>query len=115
MNIKKTVTGNTAVMEIEGWLNTQTASELGEALETLESNVTELIIDMSALEYISSSGLRKIVKVFNPLEYVSDKTFEELDDGGMGISMIKQAADNVSYEYKNGRNILTLDFYGESE
>ena len=64
-------------------------------------------------------GLRVVFsdngKVFNPLEYVSDKTFEELDDGGMGISMIKQVADNVSYEYKNGRNILTLDFYGESE
>ena len=68
MNIKKTVTGNTAVMEIEGWLNTQTASELGEALEMLESNVTELIVDMSTLEYISSSGLRQIVAAYKKMD-----------------------------------------------
>ncbi|MCH5213455.1 MAG: STAS domain-containing protein [Oscillospiraceae bacterium] len=61
MNIKKAVEGNTAVLEIDGWLDTQTAPELGAALDTLDASVTELTIDMSALEYISSAGLRQIV------------------------------------------------------
>ena len=61
MNIKKAVEGNTAVLEIDGWLDTQTAPELGAALDTLDASVTELTIDMSALEYISSAGLRPIV------------------------------------------------------
>lgn len=61
MNIKKAVDGNTAVFEIDGWLDTQTAPELGAALDELEQSVTELTIDMSALEYISSAGLRQIV------------------------------------------------------
>lgn len=61
MKITKTVTGSTAVFEIDGWLDTQTAPELGAALDELEPEVTELVIDMSRLEYISSAGLRQIV------------------------------------------------------
>ena len=28
--------------------------------------------------------------------------------GGLGIFLVKQTMDDVKYEYKNGRNILTL-------
>lgn len=61
MTIEKTVTQNAAVLEISGWLDTQTAPELQAALDELDSSVTELTIDMSKLEYISSAGLRQIV------------------------------------------------------
>lgn len=67
MTVKKTVEGNKALLEIEGWLDTQTAPELGEALEALDSSVTELTIDMNALEYISSAGLRQIVAAHKKL------------------------------------------------
>ena len=60
MEISKTITGNTAVFEIDGWLDTQTAPEMAAALDELEPEVTELIIDMNRLEYISSAGLRQI-------------------------------------------------------
>ena len=33
---------------------------------------------------------------------------EEREIGGLGIYMTKQAMDEVSYEYKDGQNILTL-------
>ena len=61
MNIKTTVTQSAAVLEIDGWLDTQTAPELGAEIEALDPSVTELIVDMSKLEYISSAGLRLIV------------------------------------------------------
>lgn len=61
MTIKKTVNQNTALLEIEGWLDTQTAPELGAALDELYPMVTEIILDMNALEYISSAGLRQIL------------------------------------------------------
>lgn len=61
MKINKTIADGSAVFEIEGWLDTQTAPELGAELDTLDESVTELTIDMSALEYISSMGLRQIV------------------------------------------------------
>ena len=61
MTVKKTVEGNKALLEIDGWLDTQTAPELGAALDAIDPSVTELTIDMNALEYISSAGLRQIV------------------------------------------------------
>lgn len=61
MTIKKTVNQNTALLEIEGWLDTQTAPELGVVLDELYPMVTEIILDMNALEYISSAGLRQIL------------------------------------------------------
>ena len=33
---------------------------------------------------------------------------EERQIGGLGIFMVKQTMDDVSYEYKDGRNILRL-------
>ena len=61
MTIKTSIDNNTAVLEIDGWLDTQTSPELGAAIEALDESVIELTIDMSKLEYISSAGLRLIV------------------------------------------------------
>ena len=61
MNINKTINGEAAVLEIDGWLDTQTAPELEEVLDSLDDSIKELTIDMSKLEYISSAGLRQIV------------------------------------------------------
>lgn len=61
MTIKTSIDNHTAVLEIDGWLDTQTSPELGAAIEALDESVTELTIDMSKLEYISSAGLRLIV------------------------------------------------------
>ncbi len=61
MNINKTINGGAAVLEIDGWLDTQTAPELEETLDSLDGSIKELTIDMSKLEYISSAGLRQIV------------------------------------------------------
>lgn len=61
MTIKKTVNQNTALLEIEGWLDTQTVPELGAVLDELYPMVTEIILDMNAVEYVSSAGLRQIL------------------------------------------------------
>ena len=34
---------------------------------------------------------------------------EDRKIGGLGIYMVKKSMDNVSYEYKNGQNILTIE------
>ena len=33
---------------------------------------------------------------------------EEREIGGLGIFMVKKSMDNLAYEYKDGRNILTV-------
>ena len=68
MDINKTIEGNAAVFKIDGWLDTQTAPELGAELDALDTGVTELTIDMSALEYISSAGLRQIVAAHKKMD-----------------------------------------------
>lgn len=39
-----------------------------------------------------------------------DREFDLLDSGGMGISLMRQAASSMAYERKDGRNVLTLHF-----
>ena len=54
---------NKVTMEIVGWLDTQTAPELEEALSNLDDSTTSLVFDFAKLEYISSAGLRVILKM----------------------------------------------------
>lgn len=68
MTINKTITGNEAIFEISGWLDTQTAPELEAALDELDPAVTDLTIDMKELEYISSAGLRQIVAAHKKMD-----------------------------------------------
>lgn len=48
---------------------------------------------------------------YNPLEKGDpDVTLsaEEREIGGLGIFMVKKSMDDLSYEYRNGNNILTI-------
>lgn len=48
---------------------------------------------------------------FNPLQKSDpDITLpaESRSIGGLGIYVVKKTMDDVSYEYKNGKNILTI-------
>lgn len=62
MTIENNLNGKTLTMKITGRLDTSTAPELEAAFDSSLSGVEELIIDMEALEYVSSAGLRVILK-----------------------------------------------------
>jgi anti-sigma regulatory factor (Ser/Thr protein kinase) len=48
---------------------------------------------------------------FDPLTVGTvERDFDELDMGGMGISLAKQAASDIDYAYADGRNVLTMHF-----
>ena len=61
MALVKTVDGSCVTLAIDGWLDTQTAPELGAALDGLGDDGESLVLDLSALEYVSSAGIRQIV------------------------------------------------------
>ncbi len=61
MNITTTTADTTTTVALEGWLDTSTAPELGAVLNDLDESCTDLVLDFTALEYISSAGLRQIV------------------------------------------------------
>ena len=62
MTIEKRIEGATATIVLTGRLDTQTAPELERALDTVFSGTKELIFDMTGLEYLSSAGLRALLK-----------------------------------------------------
>jgi anti-sigma B factor antagonist len=62
MEIKKTIDGNTTVLKLSGRLDTITSPQLGKELDTVfEAGAINLTFDLSALDYISSSGLRVLL------------------------------------------------------
>ena len=62
MTIEKKINGASAVVAIVGRLDTQTAPELERELDTIFPDLKDLTFDMTGLEYISSAGLRVILK-----------------------------------------------------
>ena len=46
---------------LAGWLDAQAAPDLEKAIDSVPENVEKLIFDCSALEYVSSAGIRQIV------------------------------------------------------
>ena len=60
MEITKTQTEKTMELALKGRLDTNTAPELEAALGDL-AGVDALVLDFSALEYISSAGLRVLL------------------------------------------------------
>lgn len=66
LNIEKKAGESTILLK--GRLDTTTAPELEEYLEKELQNMTEVVLDMGELEYISSAGLRVLLmaqKVMN--------------------------------------------------
>ena len=62
MTIEKLLNGEEATLVVAGRLDTQTAPELEKEIDGIIANLKELVFDMTGLEYISSAGLRVILK-----------------------------------------------------
>ena len=61
LNITKNTNETELTVALTGRLDTTTAPELEKELKTSLDGVTALIIDMAALDYISSAGLRVLL------------------------------------------------------
>ena len=71
LKIDKTVEGNRIVFALEGKLDTLTSPDLDEQVQASLNDVKELVFDFGNLRYISSAGLRVILK-----------TQQDLPEGG---------------------------------
>lgn len=60
MNIEKTLEGSTFTVAPDGRIDTLTAPELEAALAF--DGVTEMVFDLAKVDYISSAGLRVLVR-----------------------------------------------------
>lgn len=61
MTINKTINGNETTLAIEGRIDTTTAPQLEAEIDAI-GDCTFLILDFAKVEYISSAGLRVLLK-----------------------------------------------------
>ena len=61
MNINKTFNATELTVALEGRLDTATAPALEAELNQSLAGITKLVLDFSALEYLSSAGLRVLL------------------------------------------------------
>ena len=62
MTIEKNINAEALTLKVSGRLDTQTAPELEKEIDTSLPGTKELVLDMTDLEYVSSAGLRVILK-----------------------------------------------------
>ena len=62
MTIEKIVNGSAAILKITDMLDTETAPELEAVIDSELTGIQDLTLDFEALEYVSSAGLRVILK-----------------------------------------------------
>lgn len=62
MTIEKKIENGNVTLTVVGRLDTTTAPELEKTVESILDGAKELVFDMTNLEYISSAGLRVILK-----------------------------------------------------
>ncbi len=67
LTIIKKMNEEIPVLALEGRLDTITAPELEKEISELSDDVKGLVIDMEKLEYVSSAGLRVILKAYKTL------------------------------------------------
>ena len=67
MNIEKTQNDKQLVVALSGRLDTMTAPQLEDELKNSLDGINELVIDLAALDYISSAGLRVLLSVYKKM------------------------------------------------
>ena len=96
---------------------------------TIDIAVEELFVNIANYAYDSETGIAVVQvtvhedplsveitfidngKPYDPLAKADPDTTLSVNQrqiGGLGIFMVKNSMDNVNYEYKDGKNILTI-------
>ena len=98
MTIEKIVNGESATVVIVGRLDTQTAPELEKELDSIFSGLKELTFDMKGLEYISSAGLRVILKAQKVMNSQGSMKLTGVNDSIMEVFDITGFLDILTIE-----------------
>ncbi len=95
MTIEKTKEGNTLIVTVAGRLDTITAPKLEAALE--EEKADQIILEFENLEYISSAGLRVLLKLT-----------KQQGEGGLIIRHPNEIVTEV-FEVTGFSDVLTIE------
>ncbi len=96
LKIETLENGDTATLTLTGRLTTTTAPELKDAMGEVIKNSPNVILDCTALEYVSSAGLRVLKKAYQykqsdggsfVLKNVNEMVMEILDMVGLAEAL----------------------------
>ena len=98
MTIDKQINGSELTLTLNGRLDTTTAPELEAVIKDSIAGITNLVMDFSELEYLSSAGLRVILS--------AQKTMNK--QGEMVIRNVNETINEV-FEITGFIDILTIE------
>ena len=98
MTIEKKVNGEAVTLVVSGRLDTQTAPELDKEIDSVVSGTKELTFDMSRLEYVSSAGLRVILKAQKIMNAQGSMKLTGVNDSIMEVFDITGFLDILTIE-----------------
>ena len=98
LNIKKSTGSGELILSLEGRLDTTTAPQLEEVVNTSLDGIENLTFDLKELEYISSAGLRVLLSA----QKVMNK---------QGNMVVKNASEEINeiFEVTGFSDILTIE------
>ena len=98
MTIEKKINGDTVTLIVSGRLDTQTAPELEKELDAVLAGIKELTFDMTNLEYVSSAGLRVILKAQKAMNAQGSMKLTGVNDSIMEVFDITGFLDILTIE-----------------
>lgn len=98
MNIYRTFNNAELIIALEGRLDTLTAPQLESELESMPIGVETLVLDLKELEYISSAGLRVLLKAHKSMA----------DRGGMKVINVNETVEEI-FSITGFDTVLTIE------
>ena len=98
MTIEKKINNDAATLIVSGRLDTQTAPELENELDAVFTGLKELTFDMTNLEYVSSAGLRVILKAQKAMNQQGSMKITGVNDSIMEVFDITGFLDILTIE-----------------
>ena len=98
MTIEKKLGNESATLIVSGRLDTQTAPELEKELDSVLADIKELTFDFANLEYVSSAGLRVILKAQKAMNAQGSMKLTGVNDSIMEVFDITGFLDILTIE-----------------
>ena len=98
MTIEKNIENENVTLTVSGRLDTTTAPELEAVLDEVLDNAKDLVFNLENLEYISSAGLRVILKAQKTMNTKGSMKLTGVNDSIMEVFDITGFLDILTIE-----------------
>ena len=98
MKIERNVNGTAVTLKIVGRLDTSTAPALETAIDDCSEEIQELVLECGELEYVSSAGLRVILKAQKQMNVQGSMKLIGVNETIMEVFDITGFADILTIE-----------------